>query len=176
MIEVVLQINVRYFSPSVVRDVPKSPTDGHLGIHPGSETVLVRQQVRLEDGADYQQRSHLGHTIGNGGNAERPLSAVAFRYPDAQEGLRPVAAVPQLLPQLFQPLFNAVLLDLLERLAVRARGAGIVPTAPIRLGQDVRPADLVPQAVEAEGWFSLRSCLCAPGEAGAIQPVEVRFG
>src|SRR4029450_6296960 len=114
-------------------------------------------------------------TIGNGGNAERPLSAVAFRDPDAQEGLRPVAAGSQVLPQRFpapfnrrrlaavshppptllQPLFNAVRLDLLERLAVRARGAGIVPTAPIRLGQDVRPADLVPQAVEAEGWFSL---------------------
>jgi hypothetical protein len=26
------------------------------------------------------------------------------------------------------------------------------------------------------GWLGLRICLCAPGEAGAIQPVKVRFG
>ena len=41
---------------------------------------------------------------------------------------------------------------------------------------------LLEQAIEAEveaflaSKKDLRSCLCAPGEAGAIQPVEVRSG
>src|SRR4051794_41906355 len=90
----------------MVRDVPKSPTDGHLGIHLGSETVLVRQQVRLEDGADHQQRTHLGHTIGNGGKGQAPLAALAFCYPEPQEGRRPGTAAPPLPPPRFPPPVN----------------------------------------------------------------------
>jgi hypothetical protein len=75
----------------------------HLGVHLRTEAVLIAQQVRLEDRPQHQQRRHLDHAVADARDAERALAAVALWYPHAQQGLWPIVANPQLLPQLFQP-------------------------------------------------------------------------
>src|SRR5689334_23132443 len=100
----------------VLRHVPVDPSESHLGVQPGTEAILLWQQVRLEDGADDQHHRHLDHAVADARNAERSLTSIALRYPYAQEGLGVVALSYQLLPQPSQPLLRSAGIDLLERL------------------------------------------------------------
>jgi len=135
--------------------VPINPSESHLGVQPGAETILLRQQVRLEDGANDQHRRHLDHAVPDGRNAQRPLASVALRYPYAQEGLGNVASQSELLPQRFQPSFLSVEVDLAERFAVHPRRSRVGAAPTISFLQNVFSADLVPKGIEAEGRFSL---------------------
>src|SRR5262249_4332022 len=124
------------------------PPHGHLGAEPGGEAVLLVAEVRLEDRPDDQQHRHLRHAVANGRYAQRALPAVALGDPYPKEGLRSVLRPSQLLPQRRQPRPHAGRLDLLERLPIYARRATVGAATPVRFGQDVRAADLVPQRVE----------------------------
>ena len=57
--EIVAQVRVYHLPPPMLRDVPINPSESHLGVQPGAETILLRQQVRLEDGTNDQHRRHL---------------------------------------------------------------------------------------------------------------------
>jgi hypothetical protein len=105
---------------------------------------LLRQQVRLENGADDQHHRHLHHAVADGRNAERPLASVALRYPNAQEGLRGVGPQGQLLPQRSQPSLNALSFDHIESLAIHPRRAGIGSATLVGFQQNILAMDLVP--------------------------------
>jgi len=153
--EVVAKVRVHHLSPSVLRHVPEHASERHLGVQLGAEPVLLRQEVRLEDGADDQHCRHLHNTVADGWNAERPLASVALRYPHTQKGPRGVHPRFQLLPQRFQPALNAPSFDHLERFAIHPRRAGILAASAVGFSQDIVAIDLVPKGVEAEGRFGL---------------------
>jgi hypothetical protein len=47
----------------VLRYVPVDPSESHLGTQSGAKSILLGQQVRLEDGANDQHRRHLNHAV-----------------------------------------------------------------------------------------------------------------
>src|SRR3954449_12225551 len=153
--EVVAEVSVHHLPPPALGDVEVGPADRHLGPQPGAEPVLLGREVGLDDGPEHQQRRRLGDAVADARDPERPLAAIALRYPDPQEGPRAVGPGPQLLPQRSQPSLQPPGLDRLESLAIDPRGAGVTPAMPVGFGQDVRTMDLVPEAVEAEGRFRL---------------------
>jgi hypothetical protein len=153
--EVVAEISVDHLDPPMVRDVPEGPANRHFGVLFRAEPELLGQQVRLEDGTQHHQHRHLDHAVADARDAQRALAAVALRDPHAQEGLGPVFAGLELLPQPFQPPLPSRGLDGRERLAVHAGCTAVAAACAVSFRQDIRAADLVPQGVEAEGWFSL---------------------
>jgi hypothetical protein len=84
---------------AVSHHVPVDPSESHLGIQPGTESMLLGQQVHLKDGTNDQHRCRLNHAVPDARNAERPLASVALRYPHPQEGLGDILSRTQLLPQ-----------------------------------------------------------------------------
>src|SRR3954467_10170924 len=139
----------------MVANVPEGLANRHLGVHPRTEAVLIAQQVRLEDRPQHQQRRHLDHAVADARDAERALAAVALWYPYAQQGLWPIVASPQLLPQLFQPSILPVGGDLIERHPVAAGSTVITPACPVCFFEDVSPTHFVPQRVEPKVRFGL---------------------
>jgi hypothetical protein len=139
----------------MLRHVPIDPSESHLGVQSGTETILLRQQIRLEDGANDQHHRHLDHAVADARDAERPLASIALWYPYPQEGLWDVAPRNQLLPQRFQPSLLSLSVDLLERLPVDPRCSGVRTAASVGFLKNVLPANLVPKSIEAKGWFSL---------------------
>ena len=119
--EVVAQISVHHLLSPVLRHMPEDSTDGHFGIESGTKSILLWQQVRLEDRPDHQHHRHLDHTVADRRDAERSLASVALRYPYTQKGLGAYVPATQLLPQLPQPSLYSVVLDLLEGLPVHSR-------------------------------------------------------
>src|SRR4051794_17656990 len=142
--EVVAEVSIYHFRVPAVPDMPEGLANCHFGVHLRAEAILVAQQVRFEDRAQHQEHRHLDHAVADARDPERALAAVALRYPDAQQGLWPVVAGPQLLPQLSQPSLSPIGGDLVERHPVGARGATIAVACPVGFLEDVGPADLVP--------------------------------
>jgi hypothetical protein len=60
--------------------------------------------------------------------------------PNAQQGLWPVSAGAQFLPQLFQPSVLPVGGDLVKRHPVDARGTTVAVACSVRFFEDVGPA------------------------------------
>src|ERR1700722_13147667 len=115
----------------MLRHMPVDPSESHLGVQPGAKAILLRQQVRLEDGANDQHRRHLNHAVADARDAERSLSSIALRYQYAQKGLGKVSPRNQLLPQCSQPLLSTPGLDPLERLAVPPRRSRVGAAATV---------------------------------------------
>ncbi len=113
-------------------------------------------QVGLEDRFQDQQRGGLHHAVADRGNPQRPLLPVRFRQVDPPDRLRLIPFRSQFLRQFVQPPLHAVLLDVLERLAVHA-GRSAVGTA-LRPGrfQHVAAIHLVVQGVETKVGRTLR--------------------
>ena len=153
--EAVAQIGIDPFAAPGARDVPVGPADGHLGVAVRAEPVLIAREIRLEDRLQHYDHRRLHHPVADRGDAERALAAGALGDPYPQQGLGPVGRGRQLLPQPFQPNRNPLGLDRREALAVHARRPAVRAAAPVRLGEHIRTAHLVPQGVKAEGWFSL---------------------
>ena len=135
--------------------MPVGPADRHLGVEVRAESELVARKIRLEDRLQHDEHRRLHHPVTDRGDAQRALAAVALGNPHPQQGLGPVELGPQLLLQPFQPRFHAPGLDRREALPIRARRTAVRAAASVRFGQDILTADLVPQAIEAKGWFSL---------------------
>lgn len=57
MIEIVAQVHVCHLPPPVLRYMPIDPSESHLGTQSGAKSVLLGQQIRLEDGANDRKRS-----------------------------------------------------------------------------------------------------------------------
>src|SRR5271168_346193 len=154
--KIVAEISIYHLCPAMVANVPEGLADCHLGVHLRAEAVLIAQQVRLEDRPQHQQRRHLDHAVADARDAERALAAVALWYPHAQQGLWPIVANPQLLPQLFQPSILPVCGDLVERHPVAAGGTVVTPACPVCFFEDVGPTHFVPQRrVEPKVRFGL---------------------
>ena len=83
-------------------------------------------EVRLEDGLQHQLRRHLRHSVSDGRNAERPLSAVGLGDVSPQDRLRAIRAV-RAAPRRARAsnALDAVLLDLGQRHPIDARRAAI---------------------------------------------------
>jgi hypothetical protein len=81
----------------MLRHMPIHASERHLGVQSRTEAILLRQQVRLENGADDQHHRHLHHAVADGRNAEGPMASVALWYPNAQEGLWGIGPRDQLL-------------------------------------------------------------------------------
>jgi hypothetical protein len=139
----------------MVANVPEGLANRHLGVHLRAEAVLIAQQVRLEDRPQHQQRRHLDHAVADARDAERALAAVALWYPHAQQGLGPIVASPQLLPQLFQPSVLSVGGNLVERHPVTARSTVVTTARSVGFFEDVGPTHFVPQRVEPIVRFGL---------------------
>ena len=142
--EVVAQIGVDDFAAPGLCDVPVCPADCHLGVEVRAESELVARKIRLEDRLQHNNHRRLHHPVTDRGDAQRALAAVTLGDPHPQQGLGPVALGSQLLPQRFQPRLHAPGLDRREGLAVRARRTAVRTAAPVRLGQDILSANLVP--------------------------------
>ena len=106
-------------------------------------------EVRLEDRLQHQLRRHLRHSVSDGGNAERPLSAVGLGNVPPQDRLRAIRAVAQRDAELRQKRLDAVLLDLRQRRPIDAGRAAIPFDPPPRLLEDVSPPDPIQQGVKA---------------------------
>ena len=78
--KVVAEVSIYDFRPPMVTDVPEGLAYRHLGIHPRTESVLIAQQVRLEDRAQHQQRRHLDHAVADARYAEWTLAPIALWY------------------------------------------------------------------------------------------------
>jgi len=72
-----------------------------------------------------------------------------------QEGLRTVRSRRELLSQILEPRIYTSRVDVRESLIVDARCSAVSAAAPVRLGENVLAADLVPQAVESKAPFGL---------------------
>ena len=153
--EIVTQIRVDNLTSPTLPGMPEQAAYRHLGIQSGAEAVLTGQEVRLEDRAKHQHHRHLGHAVLDGGNAQRALPAVALRDPYSQKGLGMVTAIAQLRFETFQPCRAPLVLDRRKGDAINACRPAVRTAAAVSLVEDVRPADLVPKAVEAKGRFSL---------------------
>ena len=122
----------------------------------GAVGVLLRLQVGLEDPFEHRQHRRLHHAISDRADAQRTLLAVRLGDIHPPHGLRTITLLPEFCHQFVQPLPLAVLLDVLERLAVDARFAVVGTTAEVGIDQHVAAEHFVVQRVEAELGVSLR--------------------
>src|SRR5262245_8061726 len=95
----------------------------------------------------------------------RTLASVRFgdHHPPHRVGL--VRLRDQFLTQARQPCLQALLLDLSEAHPVHTRSARVVASQPVGVAQDVFPADLVVEHIEAEGGLRLRLAIELPLKA-----------
>ena len=121
----------------------------------GPEAVRARKKIRLEDRLQHQLRRHLRHSVPHRRDAQRPLLSIGLRYVPASDHPRPVRACPQLLAQRFEEALDPLLLHVADRLAIDPRGAAVLPHSLPRFEQDVTPAHVVVQRVEAPSRGSL---------------------
>jgi hypothetical protein len=96
------------------------------------------------------------HPIADGGNAQRALPAARLRdhHPPNRHG--PVRHRGEVLFQSLKPSLHPRPLDVLERHPVHARRAVVATGQRKSVGENVRPADLVVQEIEAELGLRLR--------------------
>jgi hypothetical protein len=154
--KVVAEISVHDLPSVVLGDVEVRATHCHLGVRPRPEPVLLRSQVRFEDGTEHKYHGGLDHTVLHGGYAQRSLATISLWNPDAQKWLWDIGFVPQLFPQRSKPLVYALSVDRLETDPIHTRGAGICPAPTVCFTENVRSADFVPKAVEPKARFGLR--------------------
>jgi hypothetical protein len=129
--------------------------DGHLRIHAGSEPVLLRRQVRLEDRTEHQHHGGLDHAILHRRDAQRPLATISFWDPYTKKRLGCISLAPQLFLQRSEPLIGPAGLDRREVNPVDTRRAGIGPATSQCFSEHIFPTDLVPQAVKSIARFRL---------------------
>jgi hypothetical protein len=155
-IEVVLQIRIDYLGTPLLADMEERTAHGHLGVQARPETILLREQVGLEDGLKHQQGGRLHHPVAHRRNPERAQLAVRLWNPHPPEGLGRVRLRLQLRPEVRQPPSLAPSLDALEVLPVDSRRPTVATALAPRLFEDVLSVHLVPQAVETVARFRLR--------------------
>jgi hypothetical protein len=112
----------------------------------------VRTEVRLEDRFDDEFHRHLRHPVADRGDAQRALAAVRhspYRLGSVGLLLQVTGQVPQ---ESFHPF---AVLDGLEGDPVDAGTASVGAHQTPGVTEDVRPADLVVERVEAVGRFLL---------------------
>jgi hypothetical protein len=112
------------------------------GAAPRAVGVLLRLQVGLEDRLQDHQGGRLYYPVLDRRDAQRPRLAVRLGDVHPPHGSRTIRPPADLFRQLAQPLRRAVVLDVVERLAVHPRGAAVSPAALVGVGQHVRPIRL----------------------------------
>ena len=118
--------------------------------------IGLRVQVRLEDRLDHQLGGGLRHTVPNGRDAERALTAAGLGNLHPSHRLWPAALRAQVLLQASQPLLTALGFDLLKRYAVHSSRAAVGLRQPVGVLENVPAPDLVPELIEAEVRLLLR--------------------
>jgi hypothetical protein len=146
--EVVLDVGVQHVLGALTAQLP-DPLQRLLRTAPGPEPVRARREVRLADRLEHQLGRHLHHPILHRGDAQGPLGPVCLGYVGAPHDLRSVLACAQHLAQLLQEAPDAVLLDVADRHPINPRCALVAAHSLPRLVQDVTPAHLAVQRVEA---------------------------
>jgi hypothetical protein len=145
--EVIADVGVQHVIGPSIAQLP--PLDRHRRTAPGSESVRTRLEVRLEDRLQHQLGRHLHHPVAHRRDAQGPLSSVCLGDVHAPHDLRAVLACAQHVTQLLQEALDSVLLHVLDRHAVDPRCAAVAAHSLPRLVQDVIPAHLVVQRMEA---------------------------
>jgi hypothetical protein len=85
-----------------------------------------------------------------------PGFAIGLRYVHSSDGIRSIRLLPERKRQFAKPPLHPIRLDVRKVLAIHARCALVGAALSIGMGQDVFPADLVVQGVEAVAGFCLR--------------------
>ena len=82
--------------------------------------------------------------------------AIGLRYVHSSDRVRSIRLLPERKRQFAKPPLHSVRLDVRKVLTVHARCAHVGAALSLGMGQDVFPADLVVQGVEAVAGFCLR--------------------
>jgi hypothetical protein len=146
--EVVLDVSIQHVIRPFAAQLP-DPLQRHRRASPRPEPIRARFEVRLEDRLQHQLGRHLYHPVSHRRDAQGPHLAVCLGDVHAPHDLRAVLACAQHFAQLLQEELDTVLLHALDRHPVDPRRAAVAAHSPPRLAQDVTPAHLVVQRVEA---------------------------
>ena len=154
-VEVAAQVCVHHFRvPRVHQGMDRAYGIQRTAVR--SVGVLLRLQVRLENGFEDQHCRHLHHAITDRWNAQRPFFAVRFGNPYPPDWLRSIRLVLEFLRQFTQPLLFAVRFDVRERLPVHTGSAAVVTAPRQRMPEHIAAVHLVVERVEAIRGCSLR--------------------
>jgi transposase len=88
--EVVGKVRIYYFPSAMLGDMKVRATHCHLRVHPWTEPVLLRSQVRFENGAEHDYHGGLDHAVPDRRYAQRSPAIVSLWNPYAQKRLRHV--------------------------------------------------------------------------------------
>ena len=121
-----------------------------------AEPETARQEVRLEDRLEHDLHRGFHDTITDRRNRQRtPLARTGLGYQHPPRRQRPPPSVSQLLGNLIQEPFNAVLLDISQGGSVDTRSAAVTAHRDPRPPQDVPAIDLVSQRMKPSSRISL---------------------
>ena len=146
--EVVLDVGVQHVLGTFAAQLP-DPLQRLLRTASWPEPVRARREVRLVDRLQHQLGRHLHHPVLHRRDAQGPLRPVCLGYVGAPHDLRTVLACAQHLAQLSQETPDSILLDFADRHPIDARCALVAAHSLPRLVQDVTPAHLAVQRMEA---------------------------
>jgi hypothetical protein len=111
--------------------------------------ILFVSQIRFKDRFQHDDRGHLCHPILDSRYSKRPRLPIRFRDIDPPHRLRSVGLGSQFLHQLFQPSFNAFVLDPRKTLPVDSGTPTVGAAAAPGPHQHVFTMNLVIQRVKA---------------------------
>ena len=160
-VEVFRQIGINHVSVAPA-DQPVHFLDGIDPAAAGPITVSCVLKVRLEDRFQHKLGGGLHHPIPDRRDTERAFAAPRLRDHHPPHRCRPVRLLGQFLPQTRQPFLNARLLDRRKGFPVHAWCSRIGAGKLIGVLQDVFPANLVVEQIEAVGRLCLRLAIELP--------------
>jgi len=127
-----------------------------LGISPRTVGILLWRKIGFEDRFQHQHRCRHADPIAQGRDAQRPEFAIGLWYEHSSDRVRSVSLLPERKRQFAKPPLHPVRFDVREVLTVHPRCALVGAALSVGMGQDVFPADLVVQGIEAIAGFCLR--------------------
>src|SRR5579871_1119703 len=169
-VEVFRQIGVHHVGVTLA-DQPVYFLDGPNPAATGPVALSAILEVCLEDRFQHQFGGGLSHPVPERRDAKRAFAAPRLRDHHPPYRRRPIGLLGKVLPQVCQPLRAAQLLDLREGHPVHARRSPVGTGQRVGVFQDVFPAYLVVEQVEAV----VRLCLSLAIELSLKDPDLILF-
>ena len=126
-----------------------SRTGDRASVQAATRVNAEQAAKRTKDRLQHQRCRRHADPIPHARDAQRPEFAVGLRYKHASDRLWSVCLLPERKRQFSQPPLDPICLNLRKILAVDPRRALIRAALGIGMRQDVVPADLVVQGIEA---------------------------